>query len=284
MSSSRLSQKKGHDVPAVPELSVSNIAFPENELNRAIALLKELGVDGVEVAPFHAFGRWDVGPAEVAAFRNNLTQQNLRCPALQGIVYHAGAAHLFASEEAREALHRHLVMVARMAGALGAAACVFGAPKLRDPADLPPNEARRIAVDFFKRIGPVFASEGSKLTLEPNARRYGCRFITTTAEAIGLLDEIDTAGVGLQIDTGTFFLEGEDPEILMRAVRYAAHAHLSEPDLAPLGSTGVDHRALADALRRSGYCRSLSIEMRVATDWPDAIRRAVSLARETYLQ
>jgi D-psicose/D-tagatose/L-ribulose 3-epimerase len=271
-------------VTAVPELSVSNIAFPVNELNRGIALLKELGVDGMEVAPFHAFGRWDVSPTEMAAFRDNLVRQNLRCPALQGVVYNAGAAHLFASEETREAMHRHLVMVARMAGALGAAACVFGAPKLRDPTGLSSDEARRIAVDFFRRIGPVFASEGSKLTLEPNARRYGCRFITTTAEAIDLLEEIDTAGVGLQIDTGTFFLEGEDPAILMRAARHAAHAHISEPDLAPLGSTGVDHCALADALRRSGYCGSLSIEMRATDDWPEAIRRAVSLARETYLR
>jgi sugar phosphate isomerase/epimerase len=276
--------KKGHDVPAAPELSVSNIAFPASELDRAIALFKELGVDAIEVAPYHAFGRWDVSPAEIAAFRDNLARQNLRCPALQGVLYNAGAAHLFASEEAREAMYRHLVMVARLAGALGAAACVFGAPKLRDPAGLSSDEARRIAVDFFKRIGPVFASEGSKLTLEPNARRYGCQFIVTTAEAIDLLEEIDTAGVGLQIDTGTFFLEGEDPAILMRAARHAAHAHVSEPDLAPLGSTEVDHRPLADALRRSGYCRSLSIEMRATADWRDAIRRAVSLVRDTYLQ
>jgi sugar phosphate isomerase/epimerase len=160
---------------------------------------------------------------------------------------------------------------------------VFGAPKLRDPGDLPPREARSIAVDFFRRIGPVFAAEGATLAFEPNARHYACRFITTTAEAIDLVKEIDTGGIGLQIDTGTLFLEQEDPQILIRAARHAAHAHVSEPDLAPLGTSGVDHRSVAVALRESGYNGSLSIEMRAVAGWQAAIEQAVALVRETYL-
>lgn len=271
-------------MPTAPELSVSNIAVPPGSLDAAMALVKELGIEAMEIAPYNVFGRWDVPPAEIAALRRRLAEQGLRCAAMQGIAYHAGAAHLFASSEAREALHRQLALVARMAGALGAAACVFGAPKLRDPADLAPERATEIAVDFFRRIGPVFASEGATLTLEPNARHYGCRFITTTAEAIDLLERIDTPGIALQIDTGTLFLEQEPPDVLATAVRYAAHAHVSEPDLVPLGTGGVDHGPVADALRRSGYRGSLSIEMRAVGDWADAIRRAVALVRETYLK
>jgi sugar phosphate isomerase/epimerase len=270
-------------MPAAPELSVSNIAFPGAELGAAIALLRRLDICGIEVAPYNVFGRWEVSAADIQAFRKTLHDAGLRCPAMQGIVYNAGGAHLFASPEAREALHRHLVMIAKMAGALGARACVFGAPKLRDPGDLPPLEARAIAVDFFRRIGPVFASEGVTLTFEPNARAYACRFITTTAEAIDLVEEIDTQGVGLQIDTGTLFLEHEDPQVLTGAARHAAHGHVSEPDLAPLGTSGVDHRPVAAALRASDYNGSLSIEMRAVVGWQAAIERAVALVRGTYL-
>jgi sugar phosphate isomerase/epimerase len=270
-------------MPAATELSVSNIAFPNAELDAAIALLRRLNISAIEVAPFSVFERWDVPAANIQAFRKTLDDAGLRCPAMQGIVYNAGGAHLFASAEAREALCRHLVMIAKMAGALGAKACVFGAPKLRDPGDLPPQEARAIAVAFFRRIGPVFASEGATLTFEPNARAYACRFIATTAEAIDLVEEIDTEGIGLQIDTGTLFLEHEDPQILIRATRCAAHAHVSEPDLAPLGTAGVDHRPVAAALRASGYSGSLSIEMRAVAGWQAAIETAVALVRETYL-
>jgi len=169
-----------------------------------------------------------------------------------------------------------------MAGRLGAAASVFGAPRLRDPGDLEPEQARAIAVDFLRRIGGVFASEGTTLSFEPNSRRYACRFVTTTTEAIGLMQEVNVLGVGLQIDTGTVFLEHEKPEVLIRAAPYAAHAHVSEPDLAPVGSADVDHRSVAEALRKSGYSGSLSIEMKETRDWPTAVRSAVSFTRETY--
>jgi sugar phosphate isomerase/epimerase len=171
-----------------------------------------------------------------------------------------------------------------MAGRLGAKACVFGAPRLRDPGELAPEAARTIAVEFLSRIGPIFTAEGAVLAVEPNARRYACRFITNTAEAIDLLDDVNVSGVGLQIDTGTLFLEHEDPAILLRAMPYAVHAHVSEPDLAPVGSSQVDHRPLALAMRRGGYEGSLSIEMKSVSDWPSAIRRAVAFTREIYLR
>jgi D-psicose/D-tagatose/L-ribulose 3-epimerase len=101
-------------------------------------------------------------------------------------------------------------------------------------------------------------------------------------EAIGLMQEVNVLGVGLQIDTGTVFLEHEKPEVLIRAAPYAAHAHVSEPDLAPVGSANVDHRSVAEALRKSGYSGSLSIEMKETRDWPTAVRSAVSFTRETY--
>lgn len=267
-----------------PRLSVSNIGFPPGELEAAMSLLVELKVDALEVAPFGVFGRWDPTDAEVDLFRMRLSDSGVHCPALQGIVYNAGAAHLFASQERREALYRHLANVARMAGRLGAKACVFGAPRLRDPGELSAATARAIAVEFLRRLGPVFASEGSSLAFEPNARRYDCNFITTTEEAIGLLDEVDSPGIALQIDTGTVFLEHEDPQILMRATRLAAHAHVSEPDLAPIGETGVNHRPLAAALRVGGYKETLSIEMRSVPYWPSAIRNAVTLTRDIYIR
>ena len=269
-------------MPRKPELSVSNIAFPVGELDASLALLSELGIEAIEVAPHNIFGRWDVSDAEIDAFRKRLTEAGMHCIALQGILFNVGGAHLFASADRREALYRHLVLVAKMAGRIGAGACVFGAPRLRDPGDLEPAQARGIAVDFLRRIGSVFASEGTRLSFEPNARRYACRFVTTTAEAIDLMNEVNVPGVGLQIDTGTLFLEHEEPEVLIRAAPHAAHAHVSEPDLAPIGSSDVDHRPVAEALRKSGYAGSLSIEMKETSDWHRAVRSAVAFTRETY--
>lgn len=264
------------------ELAISNIAFPAGQLDTGLDLLAELNVRAIELAPYNIFGRWDVARRDVDQLRERLDAKGIRCRALQGIVYKAGAAHLFASAGQRQLLSEHLRTIAEMAGALGATACVFGAPQLRDPGDLAPHQAHAIAVAFLRQLGPIFASEGTVLSFEPNSRRYACGFVTNTSEAVDLIRDTDAPGIAVQIDTGTAFLENESPAALASAIPYAVHAHISEPDLLPVGSTDCDHRPYSEALRNGGYRGALSIEMRQVDDWEDALRRAVVFARETY--
>jgi hypothetical protein len=81
----RSSRRKGKGLPRTFELSVSNIAFPVGELEDALALLAELNIDRLEVAPHNVFGRWDVSGAQIDGFRQRLADAGMRCIALQGI-------------------------------------------------------------------------------------------------------------------------------------------------------------------------------------------------------
>jgi sugar phosphate isomerase/epimerase len=99
---------------------------------------------------------------------------------------------------------------------------------------------------------------------------------------VALVAEVGHPGCGLQIDTGTLFVENEDPDVLRAAAPLAVHAHVSEQNLAPIGSSGVDHAPIAAALRASGYAGSLSIEMKAVPEWRAAVARAVALVRRTY--
>ena len=269
-------------------IAVSNIAWPGDALEEALAMLSSLGIPAVEIAPYNVFGRWNGILDDARRLRERIERHGLRCVALQGILFNAPGVHLFASAEAREALHRHLEGVAELAGVLGAGACVLGAPRQRDPGELPAEEAWSIALGFLRGIGPAYAAQGSALAFEPNARQYACRFVTGTEEAARLVEEAATPGIGLQIDTGTVILEHEDPAAITRAAPVAVHAHLSEPDLRPIGSDPgpggqpVDHAAIARALRGSAYQGVLSIEMRASPDWQGALRRAAELARGIY--
>lgn len=264
------------------KLAISNIAWPGDALGEAIGLAVELGLDGIELAPYNLFRGWDVAEAEVRAVHTRIEDAGLVCPALQGILFNAPGVALFDSDETRRALAAQLRLVARMAGLLGAKACVFGAPKQRDPGDLSADKISAIARDFFRDIGPVFVDHGSALAIEANARAYACRFLTTTADAVRFVAEVDTPGIGLQIDTGTLFLEAEDPAVLTSAASLAVHAHVSEPQLQPIGSTDLDHLPIAAALRASGYDGVLSIEMRAVDDWQATVRHAVGFVRSTY--
>jgi D-psicose/D-tagatose/L-ribulose 3-epimerase len=264
-------------------LGISNIAWPAQALDEALDLVAQLGLAAVEIAPFNVFGRWEGIEDDARTLRRAIERRGLTCSALQGIVFNAPGVELFASEESRRRLARHLEAVARLAGILGARACVYGAPKQRDPGGLAPEDARGIAIDFLRSAGRSFAEQGTAIAFEANARRYGCRFVTTTQEAVELVQAVAAPGVGLQIDTGTLFLEQENPRVLTAAAPLAVHAHVSEPDLQPVGSGSTDHAPIATALKESRYRGSLSIEMRNAEDWRGAVRRAAEFVTACYL-
>jgi sugar phosphate isomerase/epimerase len=267
----------------IASFGISNIAWPPEALEHALDEARALGFSAIEIAPFNVFGRWHDIAEDTLRLREKIEGRGMACHALQGIVFNVPGVELFASEASRGRLERHLGEVADLAGILGARACVYGAPKQRDPGDLTPEQARMIAVAFFRRIGPAFVERGAAITFEPNARSYGCRFGSTTAEAVDFVEAVGTKGVGLQIDTGTVFLEQEDPGVLGAAAALAPHAHVSEPGLEPIGATGVDHGPLAAAMKKADYTGSLSIEMRAVGDWRGAMRRAADLVRAAYL-
>jgi sugar phosphate isomerase/epimerase len=264
-------------------LSVSNIAWPSDAFDRAIELATGLQLDGIELAPHQLFRTWDVADDDVRQVRRRLEGAGLSCPALQGILYDVPEATLFGGPDSRKVLARHLARIAHMAGLLGAKACVFGAPKQRDPGELSGAEAHAIALDFFRTIAPVFAENDTALAIEANSRAYECRFLTTTAEAVAFVAAADRPGLAVQIDMGTIFLEGEDPNVLSDAAPLAAHAHVSEPQLREIGSSETDHGPTAAALRASGYAGYLSIEMRASEHWEAALTRAVGHVRKVYL-
>lgn len=263
--------------------AVSNIAWPHADLPRVLDVARELEFGGIEIAPYNVFGTWDIADADLGALRRQIEDAGFVIPALQGILYNVPDVALFESAASRDALARHLEKVARIAGLLGARACVFGAPRQRDPGSLPADAAWAIAVEFLQAIGRAYADHGTALAFEANARTYACRFITTTAQAIDLVEAVDTPGIAVQIDMGTIFIEGEDPSVLLRAGPVAAHAHVSEPGLQPVGSADIDHRPTAAALKESGYSGFLSIEMRAVDNWEAALRTAAASVKKNYL-
>jgi sugar phosphate isomerase/epimerase len=264
------------------KVAVSNIAWPPAAEREALALAASLGFTGVEIAPGKTFDGWPRQDADVPALQAMLAGEGLKVVALQAILFGAQGVELFVSAQTRARLATHLKMVARLAGRLGARACVFGAPRQRDPGDLSSTDALAIAIEFFASISPVFESEGTCLAFEANDESYGCHFITRTAQAAALVRQIDRPGIRVQIDGGTVFLGNEPAIDVIDAARVAVHAHASEPELKPLGSTGADHSRIASALAEAGYDGWISVEMRATDAWQANLENAARLMSRVY--
>jgi sugar phosphate isomerase/epimerase len=266
------------------KLAISNFAWPTSCDGEKIALAARLGFTGIEVAPAKTFGPLDgVGLSQVKDYGQRLAAFGLEVPALQGILFGVPDVHLFRSERERSRLAASLRRVAEIASALEAGACVFGAPSLRDPGDMPYEQARAEAVRFFRAIGPTFEDAGAVLCFEANPAVYGCKFVTGTREAFDFVREIDHPGIKLQLDTGTIFVNNESSDVIPGVAGRIGHVHVSEPDLAPTGTSGVDHEPIAAALRRAHYRGWISVEMRETAGSLRAIEAAWRVVSRVYV-
>jgi D-psicose/D-tagatose/L-ribulose 3-epimerase len=265
------------------KISISNLAWPASAEREAVALARSLGFAGIEIAPAKLFGGW---PADLLGrasdYRIEMADLGLQLPALQGIVFGIAGCHFFNPPEARARLVDHLTLVARLAGTVGAHACVFGAPKLRDPGALSTEAAFDAAVGLLRSVASTFADEGSALAFEPNPIAYGCRFVAGTDEAVALVAAVDHPGIRLQLDSGTIFINEESSFAIAHATALAAHVHISEPMLDPIGQNGHDHRRVGKAIAAGGYEGWLSVEMHETDDWRSAMHTAAAVVNDAY--
>ncbi len=246
------------------KLAVSNIAWDLEEQHAVLALLRDGGVCGIEVAPTKLWPDW-VGaePQSAWEWRRAFASEHFELPAMQAILFGKPELQIFASISARHDTLKHLWRVAGLAGALGAKVLVFGSPRNRDRGDLSSAEAFAVAVDFFGEAGRICAALDVWLCIEPLPEAYGCNFVTRWREAADLVLAVNTPGFGLHLDSGCIHLAGDDPaEAVLACSGMTRHFHVSEPHLGDLSKPVVDHRRVGEALRKAGYSGWISIEMR----------------------
>lgn len=267
-------------------LAISNIAWDTTEDARVASLLARFGVDAIDIAP----GKYFPDPAratdhDIDHVGRWWADRGIALTGMQALLFGTTGLNLFGASERQEAMLAHLRAVCRIGARLGATRLVFGSPKNRDRTGWRDADAFDHAVGFFRRLGAVAREHGVLVCLEPNPARYGCNFMTTSAETVEVVDAVGHASIRMQFDTGALTINQESPEdLLLRSAGLIGHVHASEPDLLPLGEGGTDHRRMHAALRRHLPDHVVSIEMLAARDEPhlQAIERALTCALACY--
>lgn len=252
-------------------LCASNIAWPREQDAAVAARLQQLGYQAVEIAPTAVWpDPLQATASELARHRDFWAERGLPIRALQALLYGKPELTLFEDAARRQACADHLRGMIRLGARLGARALVFGSPKNRRRGGVDPRTAEQIAVDFFGALGEEARAHGTALCIEPNPGAYGCDFVRTSSQGRALVEATGSEGFCLHLDAGGMTLEGEAPASLpLETLALARHFHISEPELAPIGSGGVAHPEWAARLREARYDRLVSVEMR-APPGPDA--------------
>ncbi len=267
-------------------LSVSNIAWEPAEDEAVAALLRQSGIDAIDIAPGKCFAKpAEATAVEIAAVREAWAARGIAIRGMQGLLFGSANLNMFGSAQTQSAMLAYLGEICRVAAGLGATRLVFGAPKHRDRGTLSDAQADAVARDFFLRLGDIAADRGVVFCIEAVPATYGSNFLRTHAEAAAMVRAVDHPSIRLLLDSGTIAANGEDcAQVVRDHAPLVAHVHLSEPGMRALGEggAGADYAALAAQLRRWLPSQTLTIEMLPAGDRLEALRRSVAFATRCY--
>ncbi len=265
------------------KLAISNLAWDRGDDFEIAELLRSMGINGVEIAPTKIWEKpLDATDAEIDDYRQMWAGFGIRIVAVQALLFGRQDLRIFDSPANRAETLAYLAGMTRLAGRLGAAAMVFGSPRNRLKGLLKESEATSIAVPFFRTLAAEALACGTVFCIEPNPAQYGADWILTTSEGTALVEAVDHNGFALNADTGGMTLSGENPgDAIAGCAAAICHFHISEKDLAPIGSGSVDHIRYATSLAATGYRGWKSIEMRQP---PSHSREAVAAAVSTALK
>lgn len=269
-------------------LAISNIAWEVPDDASLVRLLKQYGVDAIDVAP----GKYFPVPAqatneEIARVRAWWAGHGIELTGMQALLFGTTGLNMFGGAQSRAAMLAHLAAVCRIGSGLGATRLVFGSPRNRDRSGLDDEQTMQIATGFFRQLGDVARGAGVTICLEPNPTCYGANFMINAVETAAVVRAVDHASIKMQFDTGALAINGEDPEQVLRdCADLIGHIHASEPNLVPLGDGSTDHQAIRAALEKYLPDHVVSIEMVATKDEPHlaAVERALRKAAACYQQ
>ncbi len=252
-------------------VSISNIAWKNEEEAAVAALLQRRGITGVDAAYTKFWASpLDASDEALKEYRAFWENHGIKIIGMQSLIYGRPDLLLFGDRAVRDQMADYLRAVLKLAGKLGARPLVFGSPKNRLKGDLPAAEAMDIAAEFFSTLAETAAQENVILCIEPNPPEYGCDFVTNTAAALDLIRAVNHPHFRLHLDAAIMTMNDEAVEAaLENAAEYLAHFHVSEPQLGVVGNGAVDHARFAAALRKIGYQGWVAVEMRSGWTSPD---------------
>jgi sugar phosphate isomerase/epimerase len=240
------------------KLSISNIAWSAEDDFEMYDFLKKVNFSGLEIAPTRIFPENPYEKlSEATEFSIQLKKMyQLEISSMQSICFGKNEA-IFGSAEERNSISDYVKRSIDFAQSIGCRNLVFGSPKNR----IIGEKQDQIAIDFFKELGNYAANKDTILALEPNPEIYGTNFINTTNQAFDLVKQINSDGLKVNFDFGTFLYNGEKLNDIEENLQWINHIHISEPYLELIQERGI-HLELINMLIKNNYNKYISIEMK----------------------
>ena len=231
---------------------------------RQCRFIKEVGYDGIEVAPFTLAPLiTDVAPARRKELRKQAEGEGLTICGLHWLLAKTTGLHLTTYDAAvRKATADYLIELGRACADLGGTILVFGSPAQRN---LERGMSREAAVDHaaevFRQIMPTLADRGVTLAMEPLTPKE-TDFINSCAEAEQLIQRVNHPNFRLHQDVKAMLSEATPiPDLIRKFAPLTAHFHVNDDNLLGPGMGRTDFHPILAALEETKYAGWVSVEV-----------------------
>lgn len=240
------------------KLSISNIAWSNEQDEEVYDLMKQYGFSGLEIAPtrWYTENPYEHIQEAYEKYQELNRRYGFQIASMQSIWYGKNE-NIWTTVEERTRLVEYTKKAIDYAAALRCNNLVFGCPRNRNKPD---GVDESEGIPFFHELGIYAEANNTVLALEANPPLYHTNYINTTGEACILIQKVDSTGFRLNLDIGAMIENGESFDQLAGNWKYVNHVHISEPSLMPIQKR-LMHRKLADILRQHNYSGYVSIEM-----------------------
>jgi sugar phosphate isomerase/epimerase len=249
----------------VIKLGICNELFEQWAFDRVCRTVKEIGYDGLEIAPFTLAPLiTDVTPARRRELKAIVEDAGLRTIGLHWLLAKTEGFYLTSPDpKVHRATGDYLIALAEAAHDLGGTVMVLGSPKQRNL--LPGvtyDQAVGYAVEVFQRIMPAIGAAGVNLCLEPLAPN-DTDFLNTCGQAVDVIRQVDHPHFKLHLDVKAQSSEpfGSVPWLIGRYADVAGHFHAQDVNLRGPGMGEVDFEPIMQALVDAKYDGWVSVEV-----------------------
>jgi D-psicose/D-tagatose/L-ribulose 3-epimerase len=267
-------------------ISVSNIAWEVTDDYRALEILNEFNISTIDIAPTKYFIEpLKARESEIIKVRDFWNSRNISIYGMQSLLFGTTGFNIFNPKDSRNQLLSYLDAICKLGASLGIKKLVFGSPKNRNSDGIEKSQINEIAKDFFLRLGDIAFNYGVDICLEPNPKEYSCNFMTNTLETIEVVKMVNHPNILMQIDTGSIFMNNEDPSIIaILPKNKVGHIHISEPMLGPIGFGGNNHLPCYNFIRNNFPDSIITIEMSKGSheNYLVELRESIKFTVDTY--
>ncbi len=230
------------------KFGVSNLAFGNND-KQAKNLLDSNNIKYIEVAPT-LICPWEQLTPKV--LRDYELEMNKKIISIQSLLYGTNISSTD-KNQSRDFI-KHMKSIIDICENLEIPKIVFGSPKNRS---VNSNEEHDTFINNFRHLGDY--CKNVVICIEPNAREYGCNFMTTIKETMSVIEAIDSENVKLHIDTGCMMMESENPDIIYSIVSQLYSVHISDRGLGKIVSLDY-HSKVSRILECVNYNGIITLE------------------------